>query len=390
MYLFPCFMIRKKNRFIISVFLFCAICLGHNVTTVAKNKIDSTTQVKSKEKHVPVNKTIQILLKTVETHLWKKIVPKIFINLIISIILSFVLAYIYKQPILFFIVLCVYTTILVTWYFITKYIVLLPPKIKKNVLQLQEPYSLANGLDKNPKIVYYKSFDGTVLGGLYHEKKRIEKNKNMDTRQVMLIYHGSNTEPFRMYDWMQDFGEKNNCDIVVASYRGFGFSEGRLAKEYDFYKDVIAAYHCLLHVGYKEENITVMGISLGTVAASWLGAFFKPRRLILKSPFPKLDAIVIDKMCEWFYLPYWISKLMVDSIFFFSFNTEIILNRISMPTLIIYSEKDRVVPCTHTQEYMKKLSEAKNIEVEVFIYEGKHRDSPQSIDNRLTQFMKQL
>ena len=74
-------------------------------------------------------------------------------------------------------------------------------------------------------------------------------------------------------------------DYYVMDIRGYGKSEGYYSNEEQMYNDAMLGYNQLLERGYKEENIVLIGVSLGSGLASYVAANNNPRQLILISPY---------------------------------------------------------------------------------------------------------
>jgi uncharacterized protein len=76
-----------------------------------------------------------------------------------------------------------------------------------------------------------------------------------------------------------------NYDIFLLDYRGYGKSEGKMINEKQFYDDINVAYSCMKSK-YKEENIVIIGFSLGSTAGSMIASKNNPKLLVLEgAPF---------------------------------------------------------------------------------------------------------
>lgn len=75
-----------------------------------------------------------------------------------------------------------------------------------------------------------------------------------------------------------------NYDFFILDYRGYGKSEGEISSQDQLYKDVQTAYN-QLKGSYGEENIVILGYSIGTGPATKLASTNNPKQLILHAPY---------------------------------------------------------------------------------------------------------
>ena len=81
---------------------------------------------------------------------------------------------------------------------------------------------------------------------------------------------------------------KNEYDCLILDYRGYGKSEGKIKSQKRFLKDVNSVYQDLLKL-YTEDNIIVVGSSIGTCPAAYVAANNQPSKLILKAPYNNMN-----------------------------------------------------------------------------------------------------
>ena len=73
-------------------------------------------------------------------------------------------------------------------------------------------------------------------------------------------------------------------DCFVLDYRGFGKSQGEIISQDQFYTDVEIAYDSLCRY-YKENNVIILGYSIGTGPAAMLASKVDAKHLILLAPY---------------------------------------------------------------------------------------------------------
>lgn len=118
-------------------------------------------------------------------------------------------------------------------------------------------------------------------------------------------------------------------DVIITDYREHGKSRGEIAIE-NFYSDAQTVYD-FLKTRYSEDQITVVGYSLGTSIASRLSSQNKPLRTILIEPRARFE----DRYLEAFFFPF-------PSINRFPFRTDLDLQKIKTPVAIISGTRSSI------------------------------------------------
>ena len=120
--------------------------------------------------------------------------------------------------------------------------------------------------------------------------------------------------------------------VVAVSYRGFGGSTGS-PSETGLLLDAAAGY-AFCTDRYAAERIVVWGKSLGTGVAVALASEHPVGRLILEAPFTSAAEVA---QLSYPLIP--VSLLMKDQ-----FRSDARIGAITVPTLVLHGELDRVVP----------------------------------------------
>ncbi|MFY0650438.1 MAG: alpha/beta hydrolase [Cyclobacteriaceae bacterium] len=120
-------------------------------------------------------------------------------------------------------------------------------------------------------------------------------------------------------------------NLFMLDYRGYGKSEGNISSEKQFMSDVQLAYD-YLKTRYKENEIVVLGYSLGTAPASMLAANNTPRLLILQAPYYSF----VD-MKEKHY------PILPTNLLKYRFDTSSFLDQVSAPVAIFHGTNDEVI-----------------------------------------------
>ncbi|ODA67527.1 2-hydroxy-6-oxononadienedioate/2-hydroxy-6-oxononatrienedioate hydrolase [Methyloligella halotolerans] len=140
--------------------------------------------------------------------------------------------------------------------------------------------------------------------------------------------------------------------VFMLNYRGFGGSEGR-PTEADNIADAERAYDLLMERGLKPKDVVIYGESLGTSVATQLSLKRPAKALVLEAPFT--SAVSVGRLTWWF-LP--LRLVMVDK-----YKTISVIDRISMPLLIVHGKQDSVIPLRMAEELFAKAPDPKQMVV---------------------------
>ena len=177
--------------------------------------------------------------------------------------------------------------------------------------------------------VEYKSADGTKLYGWYVKPQKKDK--------IIVFMHGNSYNIEKFFFKMVPLIEAG-YGVFMPEYRGFGGVEGRITQQ-GLGEDAIAAVKYLQKKGWKNKDIIIYGMSLGSYTAintmynlQQTGKF---KALVLEVPF---DSILnVTKTIVSVPLPF---DLIVKDKYD---NTQMIQD-IKSPILIMGGGKDTLVP----------------------------------------------
>ncbi|MEM9928403.1 MAG: alpha/beta fold hydrolase, partial [Bacteroidota bacterium] len=126
-------------------------------------------------------------------------------------------------------------------------------------------------------------------------------------------------------------------DLFLVDYRGFGKSEGALSSESDLTIDFQAVYDHLLK-SYEEDQIILVGYSLGSGPVSYLAANNSPQGVVLVAPYTSLT----DMKNEFFWM-------FPDFLMKYDMNNLGRLAQSTSPVYIIHGKADQLIPITMSQ-----------------------------------------
>ncbi|MGB9627724.1 MAG: alpha/beta hydrolase [Thermodesulfobacteriota bacterium] len=164
----------------------------------------------------------------------------------------------------------------------------------------------------------------------------------------ILFFHG-NGEVVSDYDGIAPYYHQISLNLIVADYRGYGLSNG-VPTLTDLAKDC----H-LIFQGVKEEllrrnlrgDLWVMGRSLGSISAIELAYHHQDsiKGLIIESGFPSVVRIMTHLGMPAFGM----DLKRIDQ------GCLEMIQRISLPTLIIHGEEDQLVPLENAEDLFHHL-----------------------------------
>jgi len=166
--------------------------------------------------------------------------------------------------------------------------------------------------------------------------------------KVVLFCHGnaSNISEFGpLYQLIQELG----LNILAVEYPGYGKSEEEPTEE-GLYQSAGWGYNYLTEtLGFKPENITVIGYSLGGAVASKLATQKPVGRLILMSSIASVAETVHDVYPMMGYLMW--NRL--------KFDTALNVKKISCPVMILHSRDDLTINVSQGEKIFKNAHEPK-------------------------------
>lgn len=224
------------------------------------------------------------------------------------------------KPLIYFL-LCAYLLACTLLYFNQEQLIFHPR-------QLPDNYAFRAGQE-----VFIPVDDDVDLHALWLKEPR--------SKGVILFWHGnvgSNRRCLRQADQLTGLG----YDIFMPDYRGYGKSDDEMRNEYQMYDDAQAVYDWLKQ-HYREDQIVVLGYSLGTGVSTFLAQENNPERLVLVAPYQSMVAM------KNLILPVAPSLLLK-----YPLRNDEQLPNASCPVLIFHGTGDELIPPQHS-EYLQSL-----------------------------------
>lgn len=186
----------------------------------------------------------------------------------------------------------------------------------------------------------------------------IVKFKPVGVRKgIVLFYHGNmgNVEHYKQYP---SFFLRNNYEIWMIDYPGFGKTSGRQTEK-NMDEEALLMYN-MASKEINNDSIVIYGKSIGTGVAAYVASNEKCSRLILETPYYSVQSLAKS------YFPMYPVHWMIR----YSFPIHDYIKKANAPVTIIHGTEDEVIPYKHSK-WLKE--ENKNVEL-VSIKNGKHND----------------
>lgn len=196
---------------------------------------------------------------------------------------------------------------------------------------------------------YISTPDGKKLHGLLFKA---------DTSNGLIFYLHGNAGGLETWGDIANTYTNLNYDVFMLDYRGYGKSEGQINSEKQFHEDVQLAYDHVKHE-YPENEIVVLGYSVGTAPAARLASQNQPGMLILQAPYYS----IVD-MAQRLY------PMIPAAIIKYKFKTYEFLEKTAAPVVLIHGNQDEVI----YPESSLKLKAHLKPEDQLFMLEGQYHN----------------
>lgn len=226
-------------------------------------------------------------------------------------------------------------TLIVLYILLCVAAVLIQGKVIFPVQKLSDEAVTVSTKTANVESLQLQMKDGVKLRGW------LIKN-SISAKSNLLIYFGANAEEVSTV--IPRMSKFQNWSIALINYRGYGSSEG-IPGEKALCSDSLEIYDYFSKKSdINNNNIVIMGRSIGTGIATYLAAKRNVTSVILVSPYDSLTSVAREK-CP--ILPF--NILLKDK-----FNSINLAPTVKSPLFILVGSKDKLIPPWHS----KKLGKA--------------------------------
>ena len=212
-------------------------------------------------------------------------------------------------------------------------------------------YNIQNSILFNPTLLeeghqFSYSFNFEERWFDIEEEVRIHSihAKADSSRGLVLFFHGNagstDTDSLKFLMFLEE-----GYDVLYPDYREFGLSIGKLWTQDEMVGDMLSVYNEMADE-YGEENIIVLGYSMGSGVAAQVAAANDPREVVIWTPY---YSIVDEKNANYSFLP--------DFLVRFPLRTDLAIQEIEEPITIFYAEEDERLPVERSIRLTQFLDE---------------------------------
>ena len=193
-----------------------------------------------------------------------------------------------------------------------------------------------------------------------------------------LLFNGNAGNVTLLADTLRTLNRRHNLAVLALDYRGFGKSEGT-PSEQGLYQDARAARRWIADQnGIAEQDVILMGVSLGGAVAIDLAASDGCRGLVLASTFTSLPDVAQHHQ------PWLPARIALTN----RFDSLTKIKEYRGPLLLSHGDADTVVPYKHGLALYAAATGPKKL---ITVQGGKHNDpQPEEYRVALDQFLAEL
>lgn len=189
---------------------------------------------------------------------------------------------------------------------------------------------------------------GTEINLITHDNYVLQgwivpKYKDGKLLPIKVYYSGRNENVYWLLKGQKYFSE---CSLCFFNYRGMGKSTG-IPSEDNILKDSITVFdYVKKHFNCADEDIGLIGHSLGTGISAYVATQRKVKDLILVAPYDSIGDIAKQK--HW-YLP-------INYLLKHKFNTIHLAEKITCPTFFIIAHNDHIISNQRSKAVYHKIN----------------------------------
>lgn len=190
--------------------------------------------------------------------------------------------------------------------------------------------------DHSFKEINLQTKDGFTINSLYFKAK--------NPKGIIYYLHGNSGDLTGWGDISRVYLDLN-YDVFLIDYRSFGKSTGKIISEQQFYDDAQLGYDYLKEQ-FTENEIIIVGYSIGTGAASYLASVNSPKLLLLQAPYYNMTKVSQRKMP---FIPTFLLK--------YKFENDLNISNTKCPIYIFHGTDDSIISYEDTKKLKQFLKE---------------------------------
>ena len=196
------------------------------------------------------------------------------------------------------------------------------------------------------KAIKVKTADGDMVA--WFQPPRANNRK-------VIIFFAGNAETLAGQAYMSRDILSHGYGVYLCTYPGYGLNPGKPSED-GLYETARSGIRWLQEQGYRQEDIIILGASLGAGVAVQMGLEFSPDIVVLVSSFTDIPEVLAYRQVE---LP----KSMLEKERYDNLSK---IKRVKARLLFVHGENDTLIPIANA----RKLYEAANEPKEFMIVKG--------------------
>ncbi|CAD8126867.1 unnamed protein product [Paramecium sonneborni] len=158
--------------------------------------------------------------------------------------------------------------------------------------------------------------------------------------KYIMFFHSNSEDIYNCYEYLFPIVSTFNVNLILVEYPSYGIYSNQSASADTISEDAIAVYQYFINKRrIKQDDIILMGRSMGCGPACLLASKFNPAALITISAYTSLKEVAQS------FIGSVLSKL-IDS----KFDNLKIINDVTCPMLVIHGQKDLFINCDHSKK----------------------------------------
>ena len=196
--------------------------------------------------------------------------------------------------------------------------------------------------------------------------------------KFLIFFHGNSDDIISSELFCQYFSEKLRMNVVIVEYPGYSIYFSEKSAE-TMCEDSLIVYEFIQKTfNAKNEDIYVVGRSLGTGPAVYLASIKTPKNLFLISPFKSIKSIKNA----------FLSFFLLDI-----FKSIDIIDKIKCQIFFIHGKNDTLIDFSHSEELFSKAENISNLNQNILIINKNmtHNDIDieKDIFNQIKKYLKE-
>lgn len=189
--------------------------------------------------------------------------------------------------------------------------------------------------------VFIETSDRERLHGYFFPAKQ-------ETKKTVIYLHGNAQNVSAWYPACVEIQKYIQVNFLLVDYRGYGQSTGSPTMK-GVILDAQAMYKYLIDSGFKPEDISVYGRSIGGAVALELAVREKVKSAVIQSSFSSIEQIAKDLYP---FIPSYLAKSK-------HFNSQDLIRQINIPVLISHGSHDELISINHAYGLYESANEPK-------------------------------